>query len=135
MEDPVPQFTYLINGLKDIGLSYLHLVESRVQGIADVESSDRLDFAIDAWEGASPVLVAGGFSAKSAVEAAEGEYKGDVAVVFGRYFIANPDLVFRVREGLEFNKYDRTTFYKSKSPDGYTDQPFSAEWKAKESHL
>jgi NADPH2 dehydrogenase len=137
MDDPIPQFTYLIKGLKDIGLSYLHIVESRIQGNAEVESSDRLDFAVEAWGGISPIFVAGGFTGKSAKEAVDVEYKGkDVAIVFGRYFISNPDLVFRIEKDLALTKYERTTFYKAQSTDGFTDYPFSEEWtKEKSSHL
>jgi NADPH2 dehydrogenase len=136
MEDPVPQFTYLIKGLKEIGLAYLHLVESRIQGNAEIESSDRLDFAIDAWDNQSPVFVAGGFTNKSAKEAADEDYKNrDVAIVFGRHFISNPDLPFRIREDVEFQKYNRDTFYKARSTEGYTDYPFSKEWESRESRL
>ncbi|KAK3378783.1 hypothetical protein B0T24DRAFT_513679, partial [Lasiosphaeria ovina] len=52
----------------------------------------------------------------------------NVVAVFGRYFLANPDLVFRVREGVELAGYDKTTFYKRQSPDGYVDYPFSAQY-------
>jgi NADPH2 dehydrogenase len=137
MEDPVPQFTHIIKGLKELNLSYLHLVESRIQGVAEVESSDRLDFAIDAWGTKAPVFIAGGFTPKSALEAVDGDdYKTDkAAIVFGRSFIANPDIVFRIREGIELNTYDRGTFYKAQSTEGYTDYPFSAEWEKRSSHL
>jgi NADPH2 dehydrogenase len=129
MKDPIPQFTYLIKGLKEFGLSYLHLVESRMQGQVIIETTDRLDFAIEAWGGISPVLIAGGFTGKMAEEAVDVEYKDhDVAIVFGRYFISTPDLVFRVEKGIQLNKYDRDTFYKAQSTDGYTDYPFSEEW-------
>lgn len=47
------------------------------------------------------------------------------AIVMGRWFIANPDLPTRLREGLPLNKYDRTTFYGADPPTkGYTDYPF-----------
>jgi len=47
------------------------------------------------------------------------------AVIFGRHFIANPDLPKRLAEGLPLNKYDRTTFYSADPPEkGYTDYPF-----------
>jgi NADPH2 dehydrogenase len=138
MKDPIPQFTYLIKGLKEIGLSYLHLVESRMQGQVVIDTTDRLDFAIEAWGDISPVLVAGGFTAKMAKEAVDVEYKDhDIGVVFGRYFISTPDLVFRIEKDIEFTKYERDTFYKAQSTDGYTDYPFSEEWLAQEksSHL
>jgi len=135
MEDPIPQFTYLIKGLKEIGVAYLHLVESRIQGNADTEESGRLDFAFDVWQNQSPVLLAGGFRPYSAKKAVDEDYPGtDVAIVFGRYFISNPDLPFRVQHGIQFNRYDRDTFYKTKSKEGYIDYPFSAEFE-KESKL
>jgi N-ethylmaleimide reductase len=51
--------------------------------------------------------------------------EGDAdVVVFGRYFIANPDLPKRVELGLPLNPYDRTTFYGG-DHRGYTDYPTS----------
>jgi N-ethylmaleimide reductase len=41
-------------------------------------------------------------------------------VTFGRYFIANPDLLKRIKPGLPLNDYDRTTFY-TFDARGYTD--------------
>ncbi|KZL87611.1 12-oxophytodienoate reductase [Colletotrichum incanum] len=47
------------------------------------------------------------------------------AVVFGRYFIANPDLVERLRNGWPLNPYDRATFYGAEPPEkGYNDYEF-----------
>lgn len=46
------------------------------------------------------------------------------AVVFGRPFIANPDLVERYRSGHELNAVDFTTLY-TPGPKGYTDYPVS----------
>ncbi|KAL1305105.1 hypothetical protein AAFC00_002035 [Neodothiora populina] len=130
MEDPVPQFSHLTKSLKEFNLAYLHLVESRITGNADVESYEQIDFVTDIWGKTSPILLAGGFKADSAKEAADKQYKDkDIIIVFGRYFIANPDLVFRVREGIEFTDYDRDTFYAPGQTKGYTDYPFSKEFK------
>ncbi|KAF4779515.1 NADH:flavin oxidoreductase/NADH oxidase [Colletotrichum scovillei] len=47
------------------------------------------------------------------------------AIVFGRYFIANPDFVERLKNGWELNPYDRTTFYGAEPPEkGYNDYEF-----------
>jgi len=43
-------------------------------------------------------------------------------VSFGKAFIANPDLVARLRAGGPFNKPDRATFYGG-GEQGYTDYP------------
>ncbi|MCJ1474986.1 Chanoclavine-I aldehyde reductase fgaOx3 [Lambiella insularis] len=136
MNDPIPQFTHLIGELKKMRLAYIHLVESRVSGTADVETTEKVNFAIDIWGKTSPVLLAGGFKPDSAKRAVEEEYKdNEIAVVFGRYFISNPDLPFRIQEGLELTPYDRSTFYKPQSPDGYIDFPFSKEFEAQQSKL
>ena len=130
MEDPVPQFTFLINELKKLKLAYLHLVESRVAGSADVETTERIDFGIEAWGKTSPIILAGGFRADSARTAVEEEHtEYDIAICFGRFFISNPDLPYRVMNGIELAKYDRETFYKVKSPDGFIDYPFSDGFK------
>ncbi|KAK0282467.1 hypothetical protein LTR91_001452 [Friedmanniomyces endolithicus] len=132
MEDPIPTFSHLLRSLKELKLAYVHLVESRISGNADVETTGKIDPFIDIWTGTSPILLAGGFKPDSTRRAVEEQYKDkDVVVVFGRYFISNPDLVFRVREGIELAAYDRETFYAAKSEKGYLDYPFSEEWEKK----
>jgi N-ethylmaleimide reductase len=42
------------------------------------------------------------------------------AIAFGRLFIANPDLVERIRENHPLNTFDRSTFYGG-AEHGYTD--------------
>jgi NADPH2 dehydrogenase len=122
--------------LKELKLAYVHLVESRISGNADVEATEKCDPLIDIWAGTSPILLAGGFTPDSARQDVDEVYNDkDVAVVFGRSFIANPDLVYRMKEGIPFTKYDRDTFYKAKSKDGYIDYPYSAEWEKEHSKL
>jgi len=135
MQDPIPQFTHIIENLKPLKLAYIHVVESRVSGNADVETTDKVDFAIKAWGETSPVLVAGGFRPDSAKRAVDEEYNDhEIAIVFGRYFISTPDLPFRIKHDIELTPYDRKTFYNPKSEEGYTDYPFSEEFM-KESRL
>ena len=33
-----------------------------------------------------------------------------------------------MQKGIDFTPYDRDTFYKAKSTEGYLDYPFSDEW-------
>jgi NADPH2 dehydrogenase len=129
MSDPVPQFSHLIRGLKDLKLAYIHLVESRIAGNADVEATESLDSFIELWGNQSPVFVAGGYKPDTARKEVERWGDMDVGVVFGRFFISNPDLVFRIREGLELQKYERGTFYKVHREEGYMDYAFSKEWE------
>jgi NADPH2 dehydrogenase len=129
MEDPIPQFSYLTRELKKLNLAYLHLVESRIAGNADVETTEKIDPFIDIWANTSPILIAGGFKPDSAKRAVDEEYKDkDVVIVFGRYFISTPDLVFRLERGIPLAQYNRDTFYNAKSPEGYVDYPFGEEW-------
>ena len=131
MADPIAQFGHLIQGLRELKLGYLHLVESRVHGNATIEATEKVDPLLEIWGKTSPVLVAGGFDPDSAKRAVEEEYTGhDLMIVFGRHFIANPDLPFRIQKGIELTKYNRDTFYNAKDPVGYIDYPFSKEWEA-----
>ncbi|KAI1842524.1 hypothetical protein JX265_012664 [Neoarthrinium moseri] len=130
MKDPVPQFTDVINKLKTQKLAYLHLVESRISGNADSEATEGVDFAVKVWDNTSPVFIAGGFTPESAKRLVDEEYKDrDVVVVFGRHFISTPDLPFRILKGIELTPYDRDTFYNAGETRGYTDWPFSEEFK------
>jgi N-ethylmaleimide reductase len=120
--NPDETFGYVAKALNRFGLAYLHSIEPRIKGNAAVE------------EGLEPVaagklrklftgkiLAAGGFEPDSAEEILE---KGDAdLVVFGRYFISNPDLPKRIKLGLPLIPYDRTTFYGGDA-HGYTDYPF-----------
>ncbi|KAI3301198.1 hypothetical protein N7455_001695 [Penicillium solitum] len=129
MGHPIPQFSYLVENLKTLKLGYLHVIESRVHNNVDVEKTEGIEFALDIWGKTSPVLVAGGFTPKSAKYAVDQEYpNNDIGVVFGRSFLANPDLPFRIEHDLDLTKYDRSSFYAPKQAEGYTDYPFSKEF-------
>jgi len=68
-------------------------------------------------------LAAGGFDRDNALPTVEADDAD--AIIFGRWFIANPDLPKRLSQGLPLNPYDRTTFYGADPPSkGYVDYPF-----------
>lgn len=134
MAQPIPQFSHLVRGLKEFNLAYLHLVEPRISGNADVETTDTVNFALDIWGKTSPVLLAGGFKPASAKAVSEEYPDHEVLVVFGRLFIANPDLPFRIQRDLELNAPDRSTFYIPEEPKGYIDYPFSKDWEEIKAH-
>ncbi|KKY16945.1 putative nadh:flavin oxidoreductase nadh oxidase [Diplodia seriata] len=132
----VDAFTYLIKALREMGVGYLHVVESRVVNNEDKEKTEGIEFALEAWGKDKPVLVAGGFNGESARKAVDEEYKDwDVGVVFGRYFLSTPDLVYRLKNGLEPNPYDRSTFYTPIQEKGYLDYPFSEEFEAEKTRV
>ncbi|KAF1917330.1 hypothetical protein BDU57DRAFT_546629 [Ampelomyces quisqualis] len=135
MADPIPQFTHLIRELKALGVAFIHLIEPRVSGdtVIDTEEVDSLIPFLDAWGDERPVIVAGGYSADIARKAAGpgGIYEGrKVAIAFGRHYVSNPDLVFRVKHGVPLAPYDRNTFYDIGNEKGFTDYEFSEEFKA-----
>ncbi|KAI0000243.1 NADH:flavin oxidoreductase/NADH oxidase [Xylariaceae sp. FL0662B] len=136
MENPYPQFEYLVTQLKPLRLAYLHLIEPRIAGNDDSDcgAGHSVGFLIKLWGNQSPVILAGGFNPESARKAVDETWKDfDVIIAFGRHFISNPDLVSRLKEGIEFTKYDRSTFYTPKKPEGYIDWPFSARFSAQPS--
>jgi len=127
------QFSYLTTELKKLKLAYLHLVESRISGSADGESTgEKVSTFTDIWQSgsnATPVLLAGGFTADSSRRCVDDEHKGkEVAVVLGRHWISNPDLVYRFQHNIDLIPYNRSTFYDAKNPKGYNDYPYSEEF-------
>jgi NADPH2 dehydrogenase len=131
MADPAPQFSYLIRELGNLGLSYLHMTTPRVQGALDVKNpTEDMGWAVEAWGKERVLILAGGYrldSAKSDIDVRFRDY--NLCIAWGRWFISTPDLPFRLRKGIEVNKYDRATFYTAMSDKGYTDYPFSREWE------
>lgn len=127
MENPIPQFTDVITKAKRAEIAYLHLVESRISGSQDYAGCDTLDFAYDLWDG--PFLIAGGYTSQEARKLVDEKYSDkDIMIIFGRHFISNPDLIFRIKKGLELNAYKRDSFYDVESAAGYSDYPFSKEY-------
>ena len=69
------------------------------------------------------LILSGGYDRERAqADLAAG--RGDL-VAFGRPFISNPDLVARLRAGLELSPPDPDTFY-TPGEKGYTDYPVAA---------
>lgn len=121
--DPQKLFSYLINALNPLNLSYLHLIEPRATTAGG--SDQLLDNAPRTGQlfhqlFAGKVVLAGGFDQAGAEKAlADGEAD---AIAFGRLFIANPDLPRRFELNAELNAYVRATFYGG-NEKGYTDYP------------
>ncbi len=78
--------------------------------------------------GGVPLLAAGGFNSENAAPKVESD--GADCIAFGKYFIANPDLVERLKNEWPLNSYDRSTFYGADPLEkGYNDYPFYTEVK------
>lgn len=128
MESPIPQFTDLIRQLKNVNIGYLNLIESRVSGIDYTDGTEKLDWAWALWD--KTIIATGGYLPETALELVEKHPDRDIVVAFGRRYVANPDLPFRIQKGLELNPYDRSSFYKVGAPEGLIDYPFSKEYLA-----
>jgi N-ethylmaleimide reductase len=113
--DPAETYATLLDGLDGLGLAYLHLIH------IPNEAFDALDLVQAHWNG--PVIANNNHDLESARGLLDSG-RAD-AVSFGRHFIANPDLVERLRTGAPLAKADRKTYYSGGDDDrlGYTDYP------------
>jgi N-ethylmaleimide reductase len=119
--DPFGLFTFVIGELSKRRIAYLHLIEARGSeiGLSDVlHENAQNNAALFRSVFAGPLISAAAYSPASAAEAIEMKHAD--AIAFGRLFIANPDLVERIKENKPLNAPDRSTFYGGGAP-GYTD--------------
>ena len=125
---PQPLFEHVARQLAPLGLAFLHIIEGSTGAARDFVQGDTPgDYAAMR----SQYVRAGGTGAwmvnngLDGALAAQSLAEGADLVAFGRPFIANPDLTRRIREGAEWNKPDRVTFYGGGAA-GYTDYPVLA---------
>ena len=112
-----PQTLALARSLSALGVLYLHLVDHSTMGAPPVPA----DFKLKLRAGFNGLFIlSGGFDHASA-ELALRDRLGDL-VAFGRPFLANPDLVARLRKDAPLNAADMATFYVP-GAKGYTDYP------------
>jgi N-ethylmaleimide reductase len=119
--DPRELFTFVIKALSKRHIAYLHLIEARGSeiGLTDELHENAVNNAVlfrSVFSG--PLLSAAAYTPDSASLAIEQEHAD--AIAFGRLFIANPDLVERIRGNHPLNPFDRSTFYGG-AEHGYTD--------------
>ena len=121
--DPVALFSHVAGELSRRRIAYLHLIEASASeiGITDeLHANAPNNAALFRHAFVGPLISAGAYTPESGENAVE---KGRAdAITFGRLFIANPDLVARVRQGAPLNAPDRSTFYGG-AARGYTDYP------------
>ncbi|SMG54599.1 alkene reductase [Cedecea sp. NFIX57] len=121
--NPMALFTDVATWLSEQQIGYLHLVEPRANTGLNEEQDMTQPASIAAllrpyFDGA--IIASGGFTRESA-NALIAAGNAD-AVAFGRAFIANPDLPYRLSVNAPLNAYDRSTFYAGDAR-GYTDYP------------
>jgi N-ethylmaleimide reductase len=110
-------YEYLAGELGKIKLLYIHIVDHSSMGAPEVKNSVKSKIK-NAFGGT--IIVSGGFDQEKAEKALQ-ENKGDLTA-FGRPFIANPDLVYRMENNITLNSPDFDTFY-TPGEKGYTDYP------------
>jgi N-ethylmaleimide reductase len=121
--DPQPLFDYVVRELAAYKLAYVHLIEGATGG-PRVLPDRPFDYtglrrAYHAAAGKGAWMVNNGLDKTLAQEALAG---GANLVAFGRAFIANPDLVERLRKNKPLAEGERTTYYGG-GAKGYTDYP------------
>ena len=111
------QYVALVKELSALGLLYLHVLDHSPLGAPPVPAKLKADLRA-AFNG--PFILAGGYD-KASAELALAEGHADL-IAMGRPFLANPDLVERMRRNAAMNAPDPSTFY-TPGAQGYTDYP------------
>ncbi|BHH84456.1 alkene reductase [Desulforhopalus sp. 52FAK] len=119
--DDTPESTYLEAAklLNHIGVAYIHIAEADWEDAPGVPDGWK-DKLRDTFGGA---IIYAGYYDREKAEAAIVSGEADL-IGFGRATIANPDLPRRLKEGLQLNEADSTTFFGG-TEKGYTDYPFA----------
>jgi N-ethylmaleimide reductase len=111
-------YEYVVRGLDQLGLGYMHIVEGATQGPRDNMPFDYAKLK-SLFTG---LYMANNNYDLALAEAARAEYKADL-IAFGRPFITNPDLVERLRLGLPLAPSTDKTHWYGGGAEGYTDYP------------
>lgn len=111
--DPAATFGYVARAMRERGLAFLFTRESQVEPRYFPRLKEQF----------GGVLIANQQLTRAAAEALLEKGEADAAA-WGQWFIANPDLVRRLAEGLPLNQPQPETFF-VQGANGYTDYPFA----------
>ncbi|WP_370462308.1 alkene reductase [Oceanimonas sp. MB9] len=116
-KDPETTYVAAAKALNEAGVGYLHIAE------ADWEDAPHMPVSFkqairNAFNGV--IIYAGKYTPERAQQALKSGWADMVG--FGRPFIANPDLPFRIQHGLPWNPPHRDTFFGG-GAEGLTDYP------------
>ncbi len=120
ISDSSPQalFAHVIERIDSLAPVYVHVVEGATGG--DRDFGGPFDYSALRRKFHGTYIGNNGYTPELAQEAVE---SGRVDLVaFGKPFIANPDLVTRLRRNAPLNAPDKATFYGG-GAKGYTDYP------------
>lgn len=138
--DIMGQFSCTIKGLDNKGLAFIHFVRERSKEIFDDTKQRAQHYAAARRRGVpedqlpeqmtlrplrrilknTTMITCGEFDDKNVWEPLEAGLMDGVA--YGKWFISNPDLVERLRNGWALAPFDSATFY-TKDAEGFTDPP------------
>jgi N-ethylmaleimide reductase len=112
-------YEYLATEFGRLNLAYVHIVEMAAMGGPEVPIELKLKIRTTFG---GPIIRSGGLD-KEKAEAALNNDEAEL-VAFGRPLLANPDLVYRMKNDLPLQDADHETFY-TPGEKGYTDYSFA----------
>ena len=115
--NPQPLFDHIVDHLNALKLVYIHVIEGATGGPRDIAPFDYGRCASASRAPTSPTTATIFELANKVLSAGEADL-----IAFGKLFIANPDLVERLKRGAPLNAPDKATFYGG-GAKGYTDYP------------
>ncbi len=116
--DPAATYGHVVAELNAFGLAYIHLIEGATQGPREVLGGFDFQTLRRSFKGL--YIANNGYDLALALAARERDLADLVA--FGRLYLANPDLVERLRIGAALNVPAPATFFGGGAA-GYTDYP------------
>lgn len=115
--NPQPLFDHIVTELSALDLVYLHVIEGATGGPRDVTP---FDYASLRSRFANTYMANNGYTLELSSRALA-EDKADL-IAFGQAFVANPDLVERLRRNAPLTTPDKDTLYGG-GAQGYSDYP------------
>src|SRR6478672_9550704 len=115
--NPQPLFDHIVDRLNALKLVYIHVIEGATGGPRDVAPFDYGSLR-QRFNGA--YIANNGFDFELANKVLSANQADLIA--FGKLFLANPDLVERLKRNAPLNAPDKATFYGG-GAEGYTDYP------------
>jgi len=125
--DPAGTYGYVVECLNRLGLAYIHVIEGTTQGARDVPGGFELQALRHAFKGL--YMANNGYNLELALQSRQHNLADLIS--FGRLYIANPDLVERLRSRAPLNVPERQTFFGG-GARGYTDYPTLARSAAQQ---
>lgn len=115
--NPQAQYDYIVDQLDALGIAYIHVVEGATGGPRDIAP---FDYGSLRRRFSNTYIANNGYDLELATSHVV-ESKADL-IAFGRPFIANPDLVERLKSGAPLAEMNPATLYGG-GAEGYTDYP------------